>query len=476
MMLLFGILGATWHTITKGGSAGTRHAKRLLGFLLIMTLLLSVLFVLRHNKQEPEPSAPPPQLKPEWQMIWHEPEPQQAATPPVYWAPPLAAPELRAGWQRVEVPAVGTIDIPPVMEVQVPAYRELRNALVKHRYGHEASSSGVTIQQKGLNVADPNALRLYVRVMVETEEVPPGEAAALWEPLALTDTDLNELKHTWEAQMREIPGVEVLEFHPVTAERINGIEALCMSYRRRVAKNPPCVVKMYMFQNYDRMHRLTMSYAESEESRWVGYFPGILASFRITAIRRAGSTGGAVAVRASPSGATLGRHSQVGQPSPSKTRSHGAGDTYVDTQYGFSIRFPEGWQVKKALSPDRNIVIKAIHRDEQRRFATLIIYAWDKEDAVIDIGTATPKELFQASYGDRAELVSSGETSLNGKRALWIVTKFDSPFLDYGISYVVAHKDKVFCLFGQTALGGFEWYKKNEPVLLGAIKTFRSQD
>ena len=121
--------------------------------------------------------------------------------------------------------------------------------------------------------------------MVETQAVKPGDVGTLDAELPARENDLTELQHYWERMIRRAPGIQIVDFYRPSVRTINGMQALCISYTRTVGRNPPALVQTYIFDNYDRTHSLTMSYRVTEEEKWNQYFPAILASFRITAIR-----------------------------------------------------------------------------------------------------------------------------------------------------------------------------------------------
>ena len=200
------------------------------------------------------------------------------------------APPLRNGWERVSIPEVGTIDIPPTMEVLGGLYAAFRKRTLPTDtpLGDGTHAGAVTIHQKGLNELSPDARKRYVRVMVSTQNVRPGEVNTLYEGLAPSRAELENLS---EAMRDEIAAqsrgstVRLLEWYRPEVVDVGGAQALRFSFRRQLGSNPPVLVAAYMFQNHDRIHRLTMSYRESEKHLWASDFPPILSSFRITNIR-----------------------------------------------------------------------------------------------------------------------------------------------------------------------------------------------
>jgi|LSQX01.2.fsa_nt_gb hypothetical protein len=198
---------------------------------------------------------------------------------------PLPPPDLPAGWQRVQILEVGTIDIPPTMEVQSGKYAELSQALKKSMFDLESGGTGkITIQQKGMNSFDPVAAESYVRVMLETDVGNPKDFEHLASRYEAMQDELREISTLFRTQA-ENQYAKILQWDVPSLELVSGMQAIRLSYRRQYQSNPPVRVTTYMFQNHDRMHRLTMSYREAERTKWLADFPTILSSFRITNVR-----------------------------------------------------------------------------------------------------------------------------------------------------------------------------------------------
>jgi hypothetical protein len=122
---------------------------------------------------------------------------------------PLAALGAQAvlprGWERVAIPGVGTIDVPPTMEVKAGFLKKLRQA-ADHRLNEVVggtSETNLVLQQKGLNTFTPGSDETYVRVLVATSYGRAGEFASLSEPLDATHRELNQ---ALDAVKREVEG------------------------------------------------------------------------------------------------------------------------------------------------------------------------------------------------------------------------------------------------------------------------------
>ncbi len=205
---------------------------------------------------------------------------------------PLPAPALRLGWQRITIPDVGTIDIPPSMEARSERFAEFARKAKKDvlHMGDEYLIRGVVIQQKGRNELRPEASEVYVRIILETDFVEAGEAETIDTIRSVSKAELRELSDGFREaitqELTQVGGFRIIEWYPPALQVINGMQALCISFKRQWRDNPPVIVKDYRFQNYDRIHHLTMSYRESEREKWLGDFPAILSSFRITNLQQ----------------------------------------------------------------------------------------------------------------------------------------------------------------------------------------------
>jgi hypothetical protein len=203
---------------------------------------------------------------------------------------PLPSPDLRGGWQRVQIPDVGTIDIPPSMEVQNEEYSRVMHAATNLPLQESATSMSRTlvIQQEGLNRFDPLAATTYVRIVVETRLGSAGDFESLCSRFEVTPDELNEVSMLFRRGVEnqaENLSTKILRWDPPSVELVNGMQAIRLSYRRQYQRNPPVWVTRFIFQNHDRAHELTISYRETDKSRWLPEVAAALATFRITDIR-----------------------------------------------------------------------------------------------------------------------------------------------------------------------------------------------
>ena len=146
-------------------------------------------------------------------------------------------------------------------------------------------------------------------------------------------------------------------------------------------------------------------------------------------------------------------------------------EPYINHKFNFSISFPKGWIIKKPISSE-SIAIKAIHRLEDGKFASINIYVSEIENN--EIISMTAEELCELSYGNDAELLSSGEITINNNPALWMKLKINQEGLPvYAVCYVIVRDNLLFNIFGNTVLGGYKWFSENEELLEYSMKTFK---
>jgi hypothetical protein len=193
-----------------------------------------------------------------------------------------------ASWETVSVPGICTFQIPLTIEVQAGSYKEVADRLKKSVLEIDESPYHVVAQQKGLNAKEPAAFKLYCRIIVDTEKGALGDHPKLGEPLALSALQLRELDTELKQQLQQTAALmtskgmkmTVLTQQPVKIVRVNGVDALMKTHTRSMNDAPPVLVRMYMIQNNDCLHRITISYRESEGSLWAIDFTKVIDTFK----------------------------------------------------------------------------------------------------------------------------------------------------------------------------------------------------
>lgn len=186
---------------------------------------------------------------------------------------------------------VGYISIPSNMEIQSGNYKKLLDSIQTGQskpFSYEVSSNKVIFQQRGLNDLDKSSFGSYARVILETTINNIGDYEKITTKYTATQTELAELSKNLKLQVQQgFSGTQLklISWYGVSIVTINGRTALKISYLRQLGDNPYVVVNNYRFQNNDRLHSLTLSYRQSDESNWKPLFTNILNSFTITNVR-----------------------------------------------------------------------------------------------------------------------------------------------------------------------------------------------
>jgi hypothetical protein len=187
-------------------------------------------------------------------------------------------------WTKVEIPDVCSFEIPGKMEIQGGSYKAFSDSF-QQAYLKIPFSDKVVIQPKGINALDKEALKLYARVIIKTVATEAGEVETLTTPLDYSSSELRELDEVFKQgflteSKKVFPSMQLLKWEPTRIETINGIDVIVKQYVRQWKQNVPVVVKEYVFNNYNRMHIVTMSYRQTEAGTWEALYPRILQSFR----------------------------------------------------------------------------------------------------------------------------------------------------------------------------------------------------
>ena len=192
-------------------------------------------------------------------------------------------------WKRIYIEGIGTIDIPPTMEVQSGIYKEiidpLKPELMRSMGIVSNPNYDIIIQQKGLNDLESSGFQRYARVMINTDIGKMGDFDTLYFNINdYSASDIRELNNLFQSSTTSGfsgTGLKLVNWVPLKLEKINGMSCIHISYTRQLNNNPAVFVSIYKFQNVNRMFTLTLSYRQNESDFWSGDFNIILDSFRI---------------------------------------------------------------------------------------------------------------------------------------------------------------------------------------------------
>lgn len=202
----------------------------------------------------------------------------------------VVAPDVEVGWSRISIPGMGTIDIPPSVEVQDDEYRRTKQQVMERLFSNtDIKKADVIIQQRGLNVFDKEAVEQFFRLTVTSFVETPGAFRRVDEFYFLNDSELNFLSELFRSKVEKevaLISSKLLTWNAPELTLLNSIRAVHYHYKRTGTGNkPPVIAHVYVIENYDRLHFVEVAYRETESSRWEKIIPAILKSLRMTRIQ-----------------------------------------------------------------------------------------------------------------------------------------------------------------------------------------------
>ena len=149
-------------------------------------------------------------------------------------------------------------------------------------------------------------------------------------------------------------------------------------------------------------------------------------------------------------------------------------EPYVNKEHGFSVRFPEGWEVKGSTVPAT--IIKARLKDEGAPI-TYLAMATHPALKTADPLNPSAQQLFQDYILARsqeviARIMTSGQTAVGGRHAVWMEIDIESPaFLSqYALVYFFPGEGEVLRVSGATKRDA-AWFAQVKPLFRASIES-----
>lgn len=196
---------------------------------------------------------------------------------------PWASPKLLAGWQRIPIQNLGTIDLPPTLEVVSGEAAELS---LNARKLAGLPPADLSAKPVGYSKMDSDAVGEFVNLLIETTRgnfmplTAKGAQSCSPEDLQMLNMGMEK-----ELKAQAVLGNELKTLFPARLEHIGGMPALHFSYIMMLNSGVEVRYALYIFMNRDRRHTLTTSYKVDAEGKWKSTFAHVVESFRITNIR-----------------------------------------------------------------------------------------------------------------------------------------------------------------------------------------------
>jgi hypothetical protein len=175
------------------------------------------------------------------------------------------------------------------MEIQAGTYKRISDRVHKEVLELPIDPSRVLAQQKDLNSYKKKAFKTYARIIVETEYGRRGDYEQITTQLTASKFELRELggifRQEMETELRKISAkgkmtMKLISWFPVKLAEINGVSMIHLRYTRSVNNGPEALVNMYIVQNDDRMHRITVSYRISNAYLYKDDLAKVINTFR----------------------------------------------------------------------------------------------------------------------------------------------------------------------------------------------------
>jgi hypothetical protein len=162
--------------------------------------------------------------------------------------------------------------------------------------------------------------------------------------------------------------------------------------------------------------------------------------------------------------------------------TEGGAAVYTCEDYNYSIRFPEGWELKGSEVP--GTIVKAVHKDSKDRIAMISINVTpcvgpEGLGPNADIWTFGGKELFEVlreqSPGADFQLLDSGKTTVGGQHAIWMFVDCKSPPHATMLSktYALLGYPTFYRISCSVSERDQELFELQQPVFEEALASFR---
>ena len=189
-------------------------------------------------------------------------------------------------WQTVSIPGICTYQIPPTMEIMKGLYKKINNTFLEKTLQIDSSKNCIIAQQKGINSFNKQAMKHYCRVIINIFKGEPGD----YEPFDsnMSQAELQEFNATIKQYMEKSltrlnsKGIKTIihSWLPAKIIKIDGTNAIQITYTRSTNKNPSVLVKMYMIPKNDYMMRVTISYRIAEKKLWAKDLDTVINTFK----------------------------------------------------------------------------------------------------------------------------------------------------------------------------------------------------
>lgn len=178
-------------------------------------------------------------------------------------------------WQIINIEGVGSVKLPPSMEIQNENYKNLMNKVLDI---NDAESSKVIFQQKKLNSLNKSSFTTYARVIIKKQL---GDYKNIKnESTQIEADDYNNIAKNEIEEASAKSNTIILKWYPATITTLNGYNAITFAYKRQIDNNTPTISETFIIQNNTKLHILIFEH-RLDNNNWNQIFENIKTTIKI---------------------------------------------------------------------------------------------------------------------------------------------------------------------------------------------------
>jgi len=173
-----------------------------------------------------------------------------------------------AQWTNIKISGVGTIDIPPTMEVQEGSYKEFYEQYSRKRTA--GTLPKILFQPKGRNNHADSSFQRYANIQITFEILNESTGkGANFDYSKLSQEDKNVIYDNFKKDVSQYPSyVKIFELYPLAFVAINNVNCYRIGLKRQLKNSPPVIVYAYRFSDKEKSIEILISWREKEAKYW----------------------------------------------------------------------------------------------------------------------------------------------------------------------------------------------------------------
>lgn len=163
-------------------------------------------------------------------------------------------------WHTVIIPDMLTFKMPPSLEFPSGYSKLVGEELKKEIRMAPEYNSVISLQSKGINDFDVEAMMNAISINIINANMPPQSALSINKEIPFSERQLNEYYSQMRGQNETSlsNGYKILDWYPTKVIHINDKEALLTAFKASYKDIKTLYFKSYAFFNYDIVHTITV--------------------------------------------------------------------------------------------------------------------------------------------------------------------------------------------------------------------------